>query len=70
MVTGPGVHLSGGSLVRGFTCPGVHLSGGSLVRGFMVTFPGVHLSGVHLSGDSWLKKSVFHDMFSTRPRPR
>ena len=40
MVTCPGVHLSGGSLVRGFwwfsclgfSCPEVHLSGGSLVR--------------------------------------
>ena len=39
-LTCPGVHLSRGSLVRGFICPGfscpeVHLSGGSLVRTFV-----------------------------------
>ena len=32
--------------------PGVHLSGGSLVRDFGVHLSAVHLSGVHLSGGS------------------
>src|SRR6218665_3866661 len=49
-------HLSGGSLVRGFTCPGVTCPG--------FTCPGFTCPEVHLSGGSLVRTSVLVDYFN------